>query len=549
MRVLLILICFSLSILAPAQNKKNGKVKIPFDRGYETGKLHRGQKHGVWRRYDAEGRMVYQMTYTKGIKNGAEFSNNFKDTINSSGYYVNGLRHGGFISLKNGHAISFFNYQNDTLQGNCFFNSPEKSFEGYYDHGKKAGTWVIDSIEYKGDRIKDSTSYVHGLKEGSSFLFVNSVLVSRSEWEAGKRNGAYMEYHEKTGSLATEGGYFNNNKHGIWKNYSNGKLISIEEYENGIHVANTFMYGKDTSVIIAIMKYNPDGSKQMAQYNDASGTLQHRWYYGPQEDVDSIITYYPNGKVKEGHYTAYENNDGFTQFYLYLSYYSNGALQTRGFEYKNARNGTWLSYDSTGHLIANMHYEENMPFGWFQTYYSNGKLKLKAYCYEAITDTILVYSKNGVRLQQSDPMYSKTIAEVQSAFPSITFRDPNKFPPEHHKRGHVSLGETINEGVWSEEPASFPGGSDSLKSFIAKNINYPEPERRLGIQGIVVIRFLVEKDGSLSDIQVAQHVKDAPGFTKETLRMMRLMPKWKPAQTKGKIVRVYYNLPVEFSLE
>lgn len=548
MRLIITLIAFCITLTCFAQEKKNGKVTIPFDRGVEQGKMRHGQRHGVWRRYDADGRMIYQITYNNGVKNGAEISNNFKDTIIASGYYVNGLRHGGFVSLKNGRAISFFNYQNDTLQGNCFFNSPEKSFEGFYVRGKKASTWVMDSIDYRGKRIKDSTSYNDGLKEGTSFIYVNSILVSRTEWQSGKRNGECKEYDEQSGALVAHGHYLNNNKDGIWKSYKDNKLISVEDFENGIHVANTVMYGKDTSTIIGTVKYNPDGSKKMIQYNDESGKLQHRWYYGPKEDVDSIITYYPNGKVKEGHYTAYENTEGYTQFFLYMSYYPNGKLETRGYEYKQSKNGAWLTYDSTGNLFATVHYDENVPFGWFQTYYTNGKTKVKAYCYESITDTILVYSKTGARVLPSDPAYSKTISEVQTTFPAINFRDPNKFPPDHGKKGNVSLGETINEGVWSEEPAQFPGGSDSLNNFISRSISYPEPERRLGVQGVVIVRFLVEKDGTLSDVQIVQHVKNAPGFTKETLSMMRSMPKWKPAKTKGKIVRVYYQLPVEFSL-
>ncbi len=549
MRIFLTLICFSITLFCFAQEKQNGRVKIPFDLGIEKGKMRHGQRQGVWRRYDADGRLTYQMTYKNGIKDGAEISYNYKDSINSSGYYKNGNKDGGFISMANGRTVSFYNYVIDTLHGNCFQNSPSKSFAGLYDHGKKTGTWVVDSVDYRKKRIKDSTSYVKGLKEGSSFIFTNSILVSKSEWVAGKRNGAHSEYDETTGKLIVSGSYLNNNRHGGWNTYENSQLRKVEDFENGIHSGNTIQYGKDTTVILGVEKYNIEGSKKYAEEFDESGHLVQLWYYGPKEDIDSTLMYYPNGRIKNAHYTAYENNEGFTQFFLYMSYYPNGKLETRGFEYKQSRNGNWLSYDSTGALLANIQYEDNMPFGWFQTYYPNGKVKVKAYCYEAITDTILVYSKTGARVAQSDPAYSKTIQEVQLAYPSILFRDPNKFPVDHKKKGKVALGDIVSEGVWSDEPPQFPGGNDSLSNFISRHVSYPEPERRLSLEGTVVIKFLVEKDGALSDIQVERAVKDAPGFTKETLGMMRAMPKWKPAKTKGKIVRVYHQVPIHFSLK
>jgi TonB family protein len=115
---------------------------------------------------------------------------------------------------------------------------------------------------------------------------------------------------------------------------------------------------------------------------------------------------------------------------------------------------------------------------------------------------------------------------------------------------YVSLGDPIEgAGKWSDEPALFPGGNDSLNAFIRKHVQYPEPERRLSKEGEVQIKFLIEKDGTVSDIQIIKVVDGAPGFTRETMQLMRAMPKWKPAKTKGKIVRVYYTLPVKFKLQ
>ena len=92
----------------------------------------------------------------------------------------------------------------------------------------------------------------------------------------------------------------------------------------------------------------------------------------------------------------------------------------------------------------------------------------------------------------------------------------------------------------------FVGGDSSLVHFLQKNIQYPQMERDNDIQGKVVVRLLVDETGTVSDIEILRHA--SPGLDKEALRVVKALPKWKPATYNNKPVAVYYVLPVMFRL-
>jgi len=92
----------------------------------------------------------------------------------------------------------------------------------------------------------------------------------------------------------------------------------------------------------------------------------------------------------------------------------------------------------------------------------------------------------------------------------------------------------------------FPGGQIAMLQYIMKNIKYPEQAMKEGIQGRVTVRFIVEKDGSISDVKPILSVH--PLLNKEAVRVVESMPKWTPGKQNGKPVRVRFNVPVMFKL-
>ena len=98
-----------------------------------------------------------------------------------------------------------------------------------------------------------------------------------------------------------------------------------------------------------------------------------------------------------------------------------------------------------------------------------------------------------------------------------------------------------------EQMPSFPGGPAALMQFLSSNIKYPVVAEENGIQGRVVCTFVVEKDGSITDVRVVKSVD--PSLDKEAMRVVKSMPKWIPGKQNGSAVRVKYTVPVTFRLQ
>ena len=106
-----------------------------------------------------------------------------------------------------------------------------------------------------------------------------------------------------------------------------------------------------------------------------------------------------------------------------------------------------------------------------------------------------------------------------------------------------------NQSVFDsvEQMPEFPGGMSALIDFLSSNIKYPEDAIKQNVGGRVMVMFVVETDGSISNVRVARTV--FPSLDSEAIRVVKSMPKWKPGKEKGRVVRVNYTLPVIFSIK
>ncbi len=98
-----------------------------------------------------------------------------------------------------------------------------------------------------------------------------------------------------------------------------------------------------------------------------------------------------------------------------------------------------------------------------------------------------------------------------------------------------------------EQMPEFPGGQAALMEYLSKNVKYPVVAQENGVQGRVVVSFVVERDGSVTDVQVVKSVD--PSLDREAVRVISSMPKWIPGKQNGQAVRVKYNVPVSFRLQ
>ena len=106
-----------------------------------------------------------------------------------------------------------------------------------------------------------------------------------------------------------------------------------------------------------------------------------------------------------------------------------------------------------------------------------------------------------------------------------------------------------NEKVFDvvEQMPEYPGGMQALFEFLKENIKYPEDAQKQKVEGRVLAKFVVETDGSISNIEVVKHA--FPSLDAEAVRVIQAMPKWSPGKQKGQAVRVKYVVPINFNLK
>ena len=145
-------------------------------------------------------------------------------------------------------------------------------------------------------------------------------------------------------------------------------------------------------------------------------------------------------------------------------------------------------------------------------------------------------------------------------------------PPPQEKVAETNVGTTTQEGSGEdiavpgdatgpveekapeifmvvEQMPEFPGGAAAMMAYIQKNIHYPEIEKEANIQGKCFVKFVVETDGSISNVEVLKGVSGGAGCDKEAIRVVKSMPKWAPGKNNGRAARVFFNLPIVFKLQ
>ncbi|WP_242923732.1 energy transducer TonB [Pontibacter liquoris] len=111
------------------------------------------------------------------------------------------------------------------------------------------------------------------------------------------------------------------------------------------------------------------------------------------------------------------------------------------------------------------------------------------------------------------------------------------------------VAEVVEEKPYTyvEQMPTFPGGETEMLKYLAKNIRYPAAAQRAGVEGLVVLSFVVGKTGEISEIQVIKNL--GAGTDEEAMRVVKSMPKWTPGKQNGRAVPVRYTLPVRFTIK
>ncbi len=212
----------------------------------------------------------------------------------------------------------------------------------------------------------------------------------------------------------------------------------------------------------------------------------------------AVVDYYPNGKIKmTGTYDvdSPKNKQGY-----FKSFDEDGFLESEGNYINNKSEGLHKSYKTKGKLWLEEEMSHGQNNGALKTYFTSGTIK-----------RIELY-ENGKFIE------GKCFATtgVDTAF----------YP--------------------YQEMPEFIGGVEALYKFLEKNVHYPKAARKAKIEGKVIVRFVVDVDGSVTDIKVKK--RGNPYLDEEAIRVLSLSPKWKPGTIEGRLVKVFYSIPIKFLL-
>nr|WP_067063559.1 energy transducer TonB [Mucilaginibacter sp. L294] len=283
--------------------------------------------------------------------------------------------------------------------------------------------------------------------------------------------------------------------------------------------------------------------------------------------------------MRNDHVVAYNEPDAqFIRFIIKADsgmfkvrdYYRNGhirlvaktAVDSANFE--RGTQGICYEYYNTGKRKSIKIYNKGQVVGDAVTYYPNGGL-----------NTIENYSPQGIYLKQYLDTAGNTLADNGNGKwlkindgkfdgfmegPVVNGKEDGEWKRHVadtvytivYKQGDVISGKEflkVKDIVFEkvEEVPSFPGGDLAFSKYISRYVRYPAIARENNIQGRVIISFVVERDGSLTDIKVVKGI--GGGCDEESLRVMSLSPKWKPGLRDGKPVRVQYSIPITFAIQ
>jgi len=377
------------------------------------------------------------------------------------------------------------------------------------ESGAKGPKMIYYDEDFYKTSVKNTAQYYMILKEVKdtsqkiSYYYISGQLfwegikskVNFSFLENGTKEGRCLRYHPN-GNLMEDFVFLSGKKNGLCITYDeNGAKTSEISYSEDMKEGPSALFYPNGK--IKEKKNYADGLiNGWAFYYFENGNLKEKEYYidGTINGADTL--WYETGELKG----IYPYDDGKLQG-LYLGWYENHKISEKYFYKNNRMYGKQFEYYATDTLKWTGDYQKGERNGYFRSYYGNGKLKRE----ERYEDDSLITGRI-----------------LDSAGKEIEYYPFEKLP-------------------------EFPGGESVLMSFISKNIVYPRSAIMNELQGRVIIGFIVDKNGRISDVKVVKSV--SPSLDKEAMRVVKMMPAWTPGMRDGIPVKVAYNLPVKFVLK
>jgi TonB family protein len=258
---------------------------------------------------------------------------------------------------------------------------------------------------------------------------------------------------------------------------------------------------------------------------------------------------------------------GNPKLYVIAGFYDDGTKLMHAYsltpKFPPRLEGHYITYFKNGNKMSDRNFEDGDMVGEQVLYYPNGNLYNKMRKLAGLSNTKMLYNEcrdstgkilaengNGtwITYNQDFSRITEQGKIVNGLKDSIwTENDASGSHFIKYKTGKEIIDSMTNQIFTSVEVVpEFPGGLDALSDFLNTHIKYPNDARTNHIQGTVILSFVVDIDGSLSDIKVVKGI--GWGCDEEAIRVLKSSPRWKPGTQQGKPVRVQYSLPINFSL-
>ena len=422
-------------------------------------------------------------------------------------------------------------------------NKQEKFIAKFYSKytRKLIEYWEMtgDAAEINGNNFNQLRSEHKIIPDGKHYRFYpnSTKYMFELNYKKGERKGIFIGYY-KSGEVRFKGKIGDPRIEKLTHYYKSGEVKEIENFRLGIK------WGKQ-------IQYYPNGNKKsISDYQN--GTKDRKYYF-----------YYPNGQLKRQLKIEWDEKVSEKCFdengnQINCSPITEGPKYPGGidslkamiekinFDFNVDENDTLtcliaFEIDSTG--ISDIHdfnFRNNDAFyktladwiNWLPTFIpaqkENHPTNCMVYIVFPVFQNQVIWSGDLTSTNKTNRYFEKQ-EEIETY--SWDFPIPAK--------GDIYF--------IAEEMPKFPGGEHALRRYITNQIKYPKVARRKGIQGKVYVNFVIDTDGSVSDVQVYKSVD--PLLDSEAIRIVNSMPNWKPGKQKGKPVSVSYTVPINFELE
>lgn len=374
------------------------------------------------------------------------------------------------------------------------------------------------------DKSGDAVSEFMALRHGDYIEKYKYTTITNGTYDMGKRTGDWI-FTDVDGVINYTGSYKEDLKDGLWSYFRNDTLVAELNFTGG--------------EIEKVYGYFADGSTSYKQEINKKGN-------------GSATSYYRNGKMKE--YIPIENNtiEGVAKIG-----FENGKV-FRTIAYKENKIYTVLkTNDQNGEPIDGGTLTDGS--GTFIDFYTwsvlQGRIIRKSsetYLNEEKNGPFISYANDGEVYEKGQLLNGEKVGEWYTFAGDLVdttfYKTPEKRKSaEEETIFERKIGYHLLEPEF-ERPAmgSFPGGDFNMAQFLSKNITYPRFARDAGLTGTVYVSFMVNIDGTISDAYIVR----SPGkdLNKESLRVVRIMPRWTPAFKDGIPTPTRYNLPLNFTL-